>query len=70
MKILKRTNGSGLLFDTENPDYCEKSDIKPDVSQALHQSHEMTDRDFLRQYYPEKHPIFILFGDSYYYDVT
>jgi hypothetical protein len=70
MKILCRVNGSGFLYDTENPDYCEKSDIKPDTKRSLHLSHRMTDYTFLRQFFPEKHRIFLQFSSSYFYDVT
>jgi hypothetical protein len=69
MKILKRTNGYGMLFDTENIDFLAHSNIIPDTQKSLHMHHQMTDYDFLRQFFPERHPIFMLFGESFFYVV-
>lgn len=69
MKILKRTNGTGTLFDTENTAYSMPSTLKPGTDKALHLSHRMTDKSFLLQFFPASHPIFILFDQSHYYTV-
>jgi hypothetical protein len=69
MLILKRTNGSGVVFDTNNPNYSNPSPLKPDTSKSLHLNHHMTDYTFLSQFYPKNHQIFDQFGSSFYYVV-
>ena len=70
MKILKRTKGIGEIFDTANLHFLVNSDAKPSTDKALHKNHNTTDHEFLSQFFPEGHPIFIQFSDSYFYDVT
>jgi len=70
MKILKRTNGTGTIYDTENIAYSMPSDLKPGTDKSLHLSHKSTDKNFLLQFFPVNHPVFILFEQSYYYDLT
>lgn len=65
MLILKRTAGSGVIFDTDNPEKITPTNDSPGV--PLHQCHHTTDYAFLSQYFREDHPIFILFGKSFYY---
>lgn len=69
MKILKRTNGFGIIFDTENIEQQEVSTLKPSPDQSLSNHHRMTDLSFLAQYFPPKHSIFIRFEESYFYVV-
>lgn len=69
MKILKRTKGVGVIFDTENIESQTKSDIKPSTNKSLHMNHQTTDHAFLGEYFPESHPIFLNFGGSFYYVV-
>lgn len=69
MKILKRTNGQGIIYDTENIQESYASTLNPNTEQSLHHHHRTTDFDFLLQHFPKEHPIFILFGESYYYVV-
>jgi len=69
MKILKRIRGVGIVFDTENIESAIPSDEKPDVKKSLHLNHKTTDYEFLREFYPVFHPIFIEFGKSFYYVV-
>jgi len=67
MKILKRINGFGEVFDTENMQESTMSSEKPDLDKLLHRNHHTTDLAFLRQFFPEDHRIFIRFGESFYY---
>jgi hypothetical protein len=67
MKILKRTRGTGEVFDTENIESKTKYPHLPPTSKALHHYHKTTDNDFLKQFFPEKHQVFCLFSESYYY---
>jgi|WetSurMetagenome_2_1015567.scaffolds.fasta_scaffold2117590_1 hypothetical protein len=66
MKILK--SNTKEVFDTENPDLIEKfNGQKPGILAALHQNHELTDYEFLQQYFPLNHSIFEGFSKSFYY---
>jgi len=66
MKILK--SNTKEVFDTDNINLKEiYSAMRPDISNALHHNHELTDYDFLQQYFPENHPIFNEFSSSFYY---
>lgn len=67
MLILKRTQGNGVVFDTENVLYLSNSNIVPRTDQSLHLNHHMTDLAFLRQFFPESHAIFSNFNNSFYY---
>lgn len=68
MKILKRINGYGEIFDTELPDMeAIKSNLKPETKYALHMHHNTSDLIFLRQYFDKGHPVFIQFEQSFYY---
>lgn len=67
MKILKRTNGFGEVFDTENTQQSTMSKEKPEPNKSLHLNHHTNDLAFLLQFFPESHPIFIRFGESFYY---
>lgn len=69
MKILKRTEGIGVVFDTSLIESQTKSDLKPSTKTALHMNHNTTDKEFLRQFFPEGHPIFQNFDGSFYYVV-
>ena len=66
MKILK--SNTKEVFDTENLNSIKRfEDKSPGISQALHQNHNMTDYEFLKQYFPLNHTIFEDFKESYYY---
>jgi len=66
MKILK--SNTKEVFDTGNLDSIKKfNGEKPDLSKALHQNHNTTDFEFLKQYFPLNHSIFEDFKESYYY---
>lgn len=67
MLILKRTNGTGEIFDTEAPDTATPSLLRPGPDKWLCNHHQSTDLAFLRQYFPEGHRIFNRFENSYYY---
>lgn len=67
MKILKRTNGLGEVFDTENTQHSIISKEKPDPDKSLHLNHHTNYFSFLCQFFPEGHPIFIRFEESFYY---
>lgn len=66
MKILKLNTKE--VFDTENVNLIEiYQGKKPDISKALHQNHELTDYEFLQQFFPLNHSIFTGFSSSFYY---
>jgi len=67
MKIVKSNRGIKQIFDTENilsVEYYKKStiDLIP-----FHHTHELTDFEFLKQFFPEDHRIFSDFGTSFFY---
>lgn len=70
MIILKRTNGLGEEYDTENMSYSAISSAKPDTRNSLHLFHQQTDLQFLKGFFPESHPIFIQFSVSFYFVIT
>lgn len=70
MLILKRNNGIGEIFNTENIHQSQASTERPGTDKALHHHHKMTDLAFLRQYFTAGHRIFILFEQSYYYLIS
>ena len=66
MKILK--SNTKEVFDTDNLNSIKRYEGNaPEISKALHQNHNMTDYDFLKQYFPLNHAIFEDFKESYYY---
>lgn len=66
MLILK--SNTNEVFDTSNLLSIKRyKGVKPDVSKALHQNHNITDYDFLKQYFPLSHKIFEDFRESFYY---
>lgn len=67
MKIVKSNAGINQIFDTDNTmsvEYYKKStvDLIP-----FHHTHELTDYEFLKQFFPEDHRIFYDFGNSFFY---
>jgi hypothetical protein len=70
MKILKRTRGIGIIYDTEDTTTATPSTENPSHTQWLCNHVRMTEFNFLSQYFPKGHPIFILFGESYFYVIT
>jgi hypothetical protein len=69
MKILK--SNTKEVFDTDNISTIEiYKGQKPETSNALHQNHELTDYEFLQQYFPLNHPIFNKFSAYFYYIIT
>ena len=69
MLILKRTNGIGEVFDTENIESRTKSEEMPDVKKSLFLHTHTSDFNFLLRFFPRRHPIFILFEESFYFVV-
>ncbi len=67
MKILKRPENT--VFDTAKIDNKETTSRSFTNLSPLHQTHTTTDREFLSQFFPDKHPIFDEFGKSYYYAI-
>lgn len=66
MKILKNPNA--IIYDTENIDSKELNPHKGYGNPIpLHHFHQKTDYEFLNEYFPNEHPIFINFSQSYYY---
>jgi len=69
MKILKKPEN--IIFDTDNPEKIEINSDHVKSSIPLHHSTSMTDWDFLSLYFKSKdenkHPIFMNFGESYFY---
>jgi hypothetical protein len=69
MKILK--SNTKEVFDTDNVNLKEVYQGKrTDNLKPLHHSHELTDYEFLKQYFTLDHSIFIRFSDSYYYIIV
>ena len=69
MKILK--SNTNEVFDTNNKDLIVAyQGNKPDMSNVLHQNHELTDYEFLQQYFPLNHSIFTGFSQSFYYIIS
>jgi len=67
MLILKRRQGIGYLFNTDDLSVNEKTTKTAPLSDALHCHHHSTDYDFLKGFFPESHPVFENFGVSFYY---
>jgi hypothetical protein len=66
MKILK--SNTKEVFDTENVNFKGVYDgMTSDNLRPMHHSHELTDYEFLKQYFPLDHSIFIDFSKSFYY---
>jgi hypothetical protein len=66
MKIVKSNTGIKQVFDTDTL-FVEQykgsiTELKP-----LHHTSDMTDYEYLKQFFPENHSIFSEFGDSFYY---
>ena len=67
MKIIKSTAGISQIFDTDDilsVEYYKKNTIE---LIPFHHTHELTDYEFLKQFFPEEHRIFFDFGNSFYY---
>lgn len=67
MKIVKSIKGFKQVFDTNNTSSIEEyagsvAELKP-----LHHTSDITDNEYLKQFFPEDHSIFLEFGDSFYY---
>lgn len=67
MKIIKSNNGLTTLFDPDNITISAPYDGKVTELIPLHHYHSMTDYEFLRQYFPDNHYIFIDFEKAYYF---
>ena len=67
MKIIKSNNGLTTLFDPDNITISTPYHGKTTELMPLHHYHSMTDYEFLKQYFPENHHIFIDFEKSYYF---
>lgn len=66
MRILK--SNTKEVFDTSDINFKETFTGKtPENSMALHQNHDMTDLEFLQQFFPNEHSIFSGFSNSYFY---
>jgi hypothetical protein len=69
MKILK--SNTKEVFDTENINSIEiYKGNSSDKSKPLHHCHELTDYEFLQQYFPLNHSIFNEFPQSFYYIIS
>lgn len=67
MKIIKSNNGLTTLFDPDNITISTPYHGKTTELMPLHHYHSMTDYEFLKQYFPENHHIFIDFEKAYYF---
>lgn len=66
MKIVKSNAGIKKICDTDtlSVEYYNGNTIN---LKPLHHTAKLTDYEFLKQYFPEDHYIFIDFGNSYFY---
>lgn len=67
MKIIKSNQGVSQLFDSEDITISRPYLEKTRELQPLHLSLNMTDFEFLQQWFPKNHMIFLDFSNSYYY---
>jgi hypothetical protein len=69
MKILK--SNTLQVFDTDDINFIQsyKGNEPSDISKSLHHNHELTDHDFLSEYFPANHQIFNDFSKSFYWVV-
>ena len=66
MKIVKSNAGIKQVFDS---DTLSVEQYKGSIAELkpLHHTSDMTDYEFLKQFFPENHSIFFEFGVSFYY---
>lgn len=64
MKILQRPDN--LVFDTENPNIIEYVPNPKGALKPLHTFLEDSDHVFISKHFQKEHPIFRLFGASYF----
>jgi hypothetical protein len=70
MKIIKSNYGNKTIYDTSDiltrerfsGNFSELGKLPP-----LHQTHNCSDYEFLKKFFPEEHSIFIDFSESYFY---
>jgi hypothetical protein len=67
MKIVKSNAGLKQVFNTDDLLSVEQYYGNIGVLMALHHTHDKTDYDFLKQFFPEDHSIFFDFGTSFFY---
>lgn len=59
----------GIIFDTDNIESSTQSALMPSTADSLHMHHHTTDHQFLTEFFPKGHPIYILFSESFFYVV-
>jgi hypothetical protein len=67
MKIVKSIGGFKQVFDTNNVSSIEEYTRGITELEPLHHTSDMTDYEFLKQFFPEDHSIFLEFGTSFFY---
>jgi transcriptional regulator with XRE-family HTH domain len=67
MKIVKSTKGFRQVFDTGNTSSIGEYAGSTTGLDPLHHTSYMTDYEYLKQFFPENHSIFLDFDDSFYY---
>ena len=69
MKILKKPEN--IIYDTNIIDHTYRNPRENyGYPIPLHHTHNMTDFEFLRQYFNENHKIFTNFSQSFYYKLS
>lgn len=67
MKIIKSIKGFKQVFDTGDTFSIEEYTGSTTGLEPLHHTSDMTDYEYLKQFFPEGHSIFLDFGNSFYY---
>jgi hypothetical protein len=67
MKIVKSIKGFKHVFDTNKVSSIEEYTESITGLEPLHHTSDMTDYEYLKQFFPEDHSIFLDFGDSFYW---
>lgn len=67
MKIVKSIKGFKQIFETNDASYIEEYTGSIVELEPLHHTSDMTDYEYLKQFFPEGHSIFFGFSDSFYY---
>lgn len=67
MRIVKSVKGFRQVFDTGDTSSIEEYTGSIVELEPLHQTSDMTDYEYLKQFFPEGHSIFLGFSDSFYY---
>lgn len=67
MRIIKSIKGFKQLFDTGDTSSIKEYAGSTTGLESLHHTSDITDYEYLNQFFPEDHSIFLDFGDSFYY---